>query len=155
MAMTAPQTVSETITRRDPRTVLPVLWVFAVLNYLYCDVLGLMHAPDLQGFLNGEVGGMSITTGFLLGAGVLMEIPIAMVLVSRLAPRRAARPASIVAGALMTVVQLGSLGFGSDVTPHYLFFSAVEVTATIAVVVVAWSWRSEVVADKGSLVSAS
>ena len=107
MAMTATQTVSETSTRRDPRTVLPVLWVFAVLNYLYCDVLGLMHAPDLQGFLDGEVGGMSITTGFLLGAGVLMEIPIAMVLVSRLAPRRVARPATIVAGALMTLGPAG------------------------------------------------
>ncbi len=155
MAMTATQTVSETSTRRDPRTVLPVLWVFAVLNYLYCDVLGLMHAPDLQGFLDGEVGGMSITTGFLLGAGALMEIPIAMVLVSRLAPRRVARPATIVAGVLMTSVQLGSLGFGSDVTPHYLFFSAVEVAATVAVAAIAWAWRSEGPAREGSLVSAS
>ena len=72
-----------------------------------------------------------------------MEVPIAMVLVTRLAPRRVARPASIVAGTLMTLVQLGSLGFGSDVTPHYLFFSAVEVSATVAVVVIAWTWRPE------------
>ena len=56
MTMTATQDVSETSTRRDPRAVLPALWVFAVLNYLYCDVLGLMHAPDLQGFLDGAVG---------------------------------------------------------------------------------------------------
>ncbi len=144
MTMTATETQPETSTRRDPRAVLPTLWVFAVLNYLYCDVLGLMHAPELQGFLDGTAGGLEITTGFLLGAGVLMEIPIAMVLVSRLAPRRVARPAGIVAGALMTLVQLGSLGFGSEVTPHYFFFSAVEVAATVAVVAIAWRWRSEV-----------
>jgi MFS family permease len=155
MAMTATQTASTTSTRRDPRTVLPVLWVFAVLNYLYCDVLGLMHAPDLQGFLVGEVGGMSITTGFLLGAGVLMEIPIAMVLVSRLAPRRVARPANLVAGAVMTLVQLGSFGFGSDPTPHYVFFSVVEVAATVAAVVIAWGWRSESAAREGSVVGAA
>lgn len=155
MTMTATRTTSETISRRNPRTVLPVLWVFAVLNYLYCDLLGLMHAPDLQGFLDGEVGGMAITPGFLLGAGVLMEIPIAMVLVSRLAPRRVARPATIVAGALMTLVQLGSLGFGSDPTPHYLFFSAVEVTATVAIVAIAWAWRSEGSVRDGSLVAAA
>jgi Family of unknown function (DUF6326) len=143
MAMTATETASETRTHRDPRLVLPVLWVFAVLNYLYCDVLGLMHAPELQGILDGAVGGVEMTTGFLLGAGVLMEIPIAMVLVARLAPDRVARPASIVAGAVMTLVQLGSLGFGSDVTPHYLFFSAVEVSATVAIVRIAWTWRSE------------
>jgi hypothetical protein len=143
MTMTATETTSETSTRRDPRVVLPTLWVFAVLNYLYCDVLGLMHAPELQGFLDGAAGGMQITTSFLLAAGALMEIPIAMVLVSRLAPHRVARPANIVAGAVMTLVQLGSLGVGSDVTPHYLFFSAVEVSATVSIVWIAATWRSE------------
>ena len=69
--------------------------------------------------------------------------PIAMVLVARLAPRRVARPADVVAGALMALVQVGSLGFGSDVTPHYLFFSAIEVAATVAIVRIAWTWPSD------------
>lgn len=141
MTSTLSETATSTRTAHDPRVVLQSVWVVAVLNYLFCDLLGLMHAPDLQGFLDGEVGGIAITTGFLLGAGLLMEIPIAMVLVSRLAPYRIARPAGIVAGTVMTLVQVASLGFGSEVTPHYAFFSLIEVSATVVIVWRAWTWR--------------
>ena len=34
---------SETRTHTDNRTVLQTLWIFALLNYLYCDVLSLMQ----------------------------------------------------------------------------------------------------------------
>ncbi|GAA1148886.1 hypothetical protein GCM10009606_29490 [Nocardioides aquiterrae] len=114
-------------------------WIFVTLNYLYCDVLTLMHRDELQGFLAGEVGGMRISEGFLLGAGALMEIPIGMVLLSRVLRRSAARIANLVAGTVMTVVQAATLGFGP--APFYLFFSAVEITATAFVVVYAWRWR--------------
>jgi hypothetical protein len=127
----------------DPRAVVPTLWIFVMLNYLYCDLIGLMHAPDLRGFLEGEVGGLQITTGFLLGAGVLMEIPMLMVVVSRLAPHAVARWASVAAGALMTLVQVGSLTLG-DNTPHYWFFSAVEITTTLVITwYAATRWRRE------------
>ena len=146
--MTAPTATATTEApvrlRRDTRVVLQSVWIFAVLNYLYCDLLGLMHAPDLQAYLDGNIGGIEVTTGFLLGAGVLMEMPILMVLVSRLARRRVARIASIAAGSLMTLVQLASLGFGSETTPHYYFFSLVEVSATAFIVWTAWQWRTEV-----------
>lgn len=125
----------------DPRAVLQSVWVFAMLNYLYCDVVTLMHREDLQGFLAGEVGGIRITEGFLLGAGILMEVPIAMVLVSRLAPARVARTANIAAGALMTLVQASSLLMGGP-TSFYLFFSVVEISATAFVVYYAWRWRT-------------
>jgi len=32
------------------------LWIFALFNYLYADVIGLMKAENLQGFLTGYVG---------------------------------------------------------------------------------------------------
>lgn len=48
--------------RTDPRTVVSSLWLFAILNYLYCDLLGLMYPKDLQGFLNGNVGAWSSTS---------------------------------------------------------------------------------------------
>jgi uncharacterized protein DUF6326 len=31
------------------RTTLSTLWIFATLNYLYCDVVPLMHPNLLQG----------------------------------------------------------------------------------------------------------
>ena len=128
--------------RIGPRTVVSSLWLFAVLNYLYCDVLGLHSADYLGELLKGEVGGLSMTPGFLLGAGVLMTIPMAAVLVSRIAPHRVARWSSVVAGVVMTVVQAASLGVGSAPTPYYLYFSVIEISTTV---VIAWyaatRWR--------------
>jgi hypothetical protein len=70
---------------------LSTLWIFAALNYLYCDVVGLMDRGLLRQFLAGEVDGIPLTQGFLLGAAILVEIPIAMVLLSRFLTYRANR----------------------------------------------------------------
>lgn len=125
------------------RTKLSTLWIFATLNYLYCDVVSLMDANLLKGYLTGVVGGLQISQGFLLAAGALVEIPIAMVLVSRLAKFPANRWANIAAGSFMTIVQLATL-FAKTPALYYLFFSAVEIASTAAIVWLAWSWRGEV-----------
>jgi len=128
--------------RIGPRATVGALWLFAILNYLYCDILGLMYPPDLQAYLDGNIGGIAINQGFLLAAGVLMTIPMSAVLVSRIAPHRLARWWSIIAGAIMTVVQLGTLGIGSDLTLHYAYFSVIEVATTVAIVwVAARRWK--------------
>lgn len=120
---------------------LSLLWVFAVLNYLYCDILGLMDPDSLKGYLEGNVGGLQITQGFLLSAGILMEIPIAMVLLSVVLPYAASRWANITAGTIMTIVQVGSLFVGSGPTAFYLFFSIIEIACTAFIVWYAWTWR--------------
>lgn len=125
---------------------LSTLWIFATLNYLYADVVALMDANLLKGYLAGSIGGVAISQGFLLAAGVLVEIPMAMVLVSRLLGFRASRWANVVAGALMTVVQASTL-FVRTPTPYYAFFSAVEIGATAAIVWFAWTWRRPATAD--------
>ena len=110
------------------------LWLFVVLNYLYCDLLGLYWGEDLNALLTGELAGVRMTQGFLLGAAVLMAIPMGSVLASLIAPHRIARWCSVAAAAVMTVVQAASLGIGSSPTLHYVSFSAIEIatTATIA-----------------------
>ena len=123
----------------DRKALLSTLWIFAVLNYLYCDILGLMDAPLLQGFLQGNVEGMVIDQGFLLAGGVLMEIPIAMVLLSRVLDVPANRWANIIAGTIMTLVQIATLFVGTT-TMYYSFFSFFEITATVLIVLLAWTW---------------
>jgi hypothetical protein len=46
---------------------LSTLWIFATLNYLYCDVVGLMDPNLLKGSLAGNVGGTAVSPGLLLG----------------------------------------------------------------------------------------
>lgn len=126
---THPAPTTTRLDRPSPRTLVSSLWLFAILCYLYCDVLGLYWAEDLNALLTGEIGGIRMTQGFLLGAGVLMTIPMGAVLVSRIAPRRIARWYSVAAGTIMTVVQVATLFMGST-TLHYAYFSVIEIATT-------------------------
>lgn len=129
--------------KMDMKSRLSILWIFAALNYLYCDVVGLMDRGLLRQFLTGEVDGIPVTQGFLLGAAILVEIPIAMVLLSRFLTYRANRWANIAAGSVMTVVQFLTVFIGTSTT-YYVFFSIIEIATTILIVWFAWNWREPI-----------
>jgi hypothetical protein len=124
---------------------LTTLWVFVMFNYLYCDVIALMNPDLLKQFIAGRLGGMQISQGFLLGASILMEVPIALVLLSRVLNYGANRWANIIAGAFMTVVQIASLFFGMTLTMYYLFFSVIEIACTALIAWYAWKWPNPIV----------
>ena len=129
--------------KMDMKSKLSTLWIFAALNYLYCDVVSLMDPELLPLYLRGNVNGLELTPGFLLGAGILVEIFIAMVLLSRVLPYRANRWANIAAGTIMTAVQSASLFVGTP-APYYLFFSVIEIATTVLIVWFAWNWPESV-----------
>ena len=134
--------ITKTAEMPDKRALLSTLWVFAMLNYLYCDVMSLMDSEFLKQYLTGNVGGVHVTQGFLLGAAVLMEIPTAMVLLSRVLGYNANRWANIIAGSIMTIVQFSTLFFGSSPTIYYIFFSILEIACTALIVWFAWKWAN-------------
>jgi hypothetical protein len=121
----------------DTKERLSLLWIFAFLNYLYADVLALWsldHLPHLPPWV-------------LAGSAVLMEIPIAMIVASRLLPFRANRLANIIAAAIETLVN-GFLtfvpplaGWGkTPALPEYLFFATIETVCTSVIIWQAWTW---------------
>jgi hypothetical protein len=121
---------------------LSVLWIFALLNYLYADVIALWAILGLPPADTPHLGSLA-----LAGSAVLMEIPIAMILASRLLPYRANRLANIIAGSIVTLVN-GFLTFIPPLVgwgrppalPEYLFFATIETVATVAIVWQAWTW---------------
>ena len=125
---------------KEMKTKLSSLWIFAVLNYLYADVIGLMKAENLQAFISGQVGSMPITEVFLLSAAVLMETAIAMTLLSRILSYRANRWANIVVGLLHTIAVSASMFVGSGPGLYYLFFGTIEIICTAYIVWTAWRW---------------
>jgi len=127
-------------TMENRKVVLSTAWIFAVLNYIYCDVAGLMDSTVLKQFIEGSIGELEITEGFLLGASILMEIPIAMVLLSRILKYKSNRLANVCAGAIMSVVQISTLFMGSPPTSYYIFFSIIEIACTAFIVWYAWRW---------------
>lgn len=126
---------------KDRKVVLSTLWIFVTLNYLYCDILALMDPELLKQIITGNLGFVQITQEFLLGGAILMEIPIAMVLLSRVLKYGANRWANIIAGAIMTVVQFSSVFAGSGPTIYYTFFSIIEIACTLFIVWYAWKWK--------------
>jgi hypothetical protein len=116
------------------------LWIFAMFNYLYADVVALMDPEGLKQLLTGTVGSLHITQGFLLAAAILMETAIAMVLLSRVLPYRANRWANIIVGILHTGAVISSLFVGTP-TLYYLFFGTIEIVCTSFIVWYAWMWK--------------
>jgi Family of unknown function (DUF6326) len=123
----------------DQKATLSTLWIFLTLNFIFCDVFTLMHAADLKQLLTGKVGGMEITESFLLTFAILMEIPMAMILLSRTMKYKTNRILNIIAGILLTMIQGWSLFVGKP-TLHYAFFSIIEVSTTIFIAGYAWAW---------------
>jgi len=133
----------------DTKERLSVLWIFALLNYLYADVVALFAIAG------GDVGSPAgsrnsfepLPPWALMGSAVLMEIPIAMILACRLLPFRANRLANIIAGAVITLVN-GFLTFVPPLAgwgrppafPEYLFFATIETVATSVIIWQAWTW---------------
>lgn len=124
---------------KDRKVILSTLWIFVTLNYLYCDVLSLMSAEMLNALLTGEVGGINMNEKTLLAAGVIMEISIAMVLLSRVLKYKVNRLANIIAGFIKTIIMIGTLLMGGA-SYHYMFFAAIEIATTLFIVWYAWTW---------------
>lgn len=55
---------------KDRKVIFSTLWIFAVLNYLYADIITLMDSVVLKQVMTGTVGSFQITQGFLLGAAM-------------------------------------------------------------------------------------
>ncbi len=124
----------------DTKERLSFLWLFALLNYLYADVVGLWA-------MAGSRFSVKLPPWALMGSAVLMEIPIAMILLCRLLPFRANRLANIIAGCVLTLVN-GLLtyvpplvGWGRPPAfAEYLFFATIETVCTSVIIWQAWTW---------------
>ena len=117
---------------------LSLLWIFILFNMVFADVLTFMYPGYLKEVLMGTVGGVHITAGFLVAAAVLTEVPIAMIVLSRVLKQRANRWANIVAAVITIAYVIG----GSTRYPHAIFFTAVQVACALLIVWYAWKWRS-------------
>ena len=140
------QTTNKTAGPKDRRVVLSTLWIFAMFNYVYADVLTLYFNATLQPeawkqFQSGQVGSIHITQGFVLVGAILMETAIAMVLLSRVLPYRANRWANIIVGVLQTVEVAWSLTGPVYWNLFYVFFAAIEIACTLFIIWYAWTWR--------------
>jgi hypothetical protein len=116
----------------DMRVRLSTLWIFVMFNMVFADIVGFLNPGALEGMM-----AMKPAQGLLLVFSILLEIPIAMIVLSRLLKHRANRWANITAGVITILWVID----GGTASVSYIFFATIEVASLLLIIWYAWSWR--------------
>lgn len=118
----------------DMKVRLSTLWIFVMFNMVFADIVGFLNPGTLE-----EMMAMKPTQGMLLAFSILLEIPIAMIVLSRLLKYKANRWANIIAGALTILWVIG----GGNTSASYVFFATIEVACMVLIIGYAWKWTEQ------------
>jgi len=128
---------SKTIESIDKKVVISSLWIVVMLNMIFADILSLMIPGALTELMTGNVEGVTLSAELMLVAAIILEIPIMMVLLSRLLKYKTNRILNIVASLITIVFVIG----GGSLDFHYIFLATVEVICMISIIIIALKWR--------------
>ena len=123
------------------RIKLSALWVCLMLTYLLGDVLRIFSGD----FTAGEVSGMEMSQGLMLGMAALMLLPIVMVFLSLTLKYPAIRWLSIVVAVFLFL--FNAVGLPTYPSLYDQFLIAVGLVFNALTVWYAWKWRKT--SDKG------
>lgn len=124
----------------DVKRKLSILWIVVMFNMVFADILSLMIPGSLQEIMTGYAGSVKITQEIMLVFAVLLEIPIAMIILSRVLKHGANRWANIIA----SVVTIAYVVGGGSAYLHYYFFATIEVVCMLLIVWYSWKWQDQV-----------
>jgi Sec-independent protein secretion pathway component TatC len=119
----------------DMKVRLSTLWIFVMFNMVFADIVGFMNPGALEDIMTGNVG-IEITQGLLLVFSILLEIPIAMIILSRVLKYSVNRWANIIAAVITILFIIG----GGSVALSYIFFATMEVIGMSLIIWYAWTW---------------
>jgi len=122
----------------DQKVILSTLWVVVLFNIIFADLIGYMNPGDLEKIISGDVG-IEITEELLLVFSLFLEVPIAMVFLSRVLQYNTNRWANIVA-AIITIIFIVA---GGDTYLSYIFFASIEIGCLIFIIWYSWKWKEE------------
>lgn len=114
-----------------PQTLLSTLWIFILFNMLLRD----LHEFPTEGYIE-ELMTLKLSDPTMLLYGFIVEIPILMVLLSRILKDRANKWANIVAAG---VAMLGIASTLPTADLDDIFFALINVGALLTVMRTAWT----------------
>ena len=126
-------------TGMDVRAKLSTLWIFVMFNLIFSEFHRLLQPGFLEEVMTGTISGVQMSQEVLLLGAVVLEIPIAMALLSRVLKYRLNRWANIIAGAMTIAIVLFNMSADLD----NIFFSTIGVVAMLLVVWYAWRWHRQ------------
>jgi hypothetical protein len=118
----------------DMKVRLSTLWIFVMFNMVFADIVGFLNPGALE-----EMIAMQPAQGLLLVFSILLEIPIAMIVLSRLLKYRTNRWANIIASVITILWVTG----GGNTSVSYIFFATIEVACMLLIIWYAWKWTEQ------------
>jgi Family of unknown function (DUF6326) len=110
------------------------LWIVVLVNMMYADILAYEIPGFMQKLWAGEMG-VQITPAILLMFAMLLEVPMAMIFLSRILRPIANRWVNTVAAVITTAFVVG----GGTAYPHAIFFAAVEIACLALIIWFLWA----------------
>ncbi len=126
-------------TGMDVRAKLSTLWVFVLFNIIFSEFHRLLQPGFLEEVMTGTIGGVQMSQEVLLLGAMVLEIPIAMALLSRVLKYRINRWANIIAGVITVAIVIFNVSTDFD----NIFFSTLGVAAMSLIVWYAWRWPKQ------------
>lgn len=131
--------INQRLTTLEIRGKLSALWIFVFLNIIFRDIHEFFRPELLQEAITGVVNGTVITDEMMLIAGILLEIPILMVILSRVLPYRVNRWANIIVAPLTILITI-SAGI-NDMDD--MWFISIASFGLLYIMWTAWTWRKQ------------
>ena len=119
-------------TQKEPRALISALWIVVLINILSADIFSFMLGGA------GEAAAV-VTPWIMLAFAVVQELPIAMIVLSRVLKRKTNRILNYIAAGITALYIVA----GGSATPHYIFFALAEVICLIWIVIRAKNWQIE------------
>ena len=121
------------------RTKLAAAWTSFMFLYIYVDYFTLYVPGVIDDILNGVVWKLDITQAFVVGALILVAIPIFMVVLSTTLPARACRLTTIVVASIYSLVSIFNV-VDESWTYYFGLGAALEVAVLALIIRTAWTW---------------
>jgi hypothetical protein len=118
---------------------LSALWITLMFCYTYADILGFYAPGNLQELLSGEIAGIQMTQGLLLGSAILMVVPSMMVFLSLVLKAKTNRLVNIIVG-IVYIGVLGSTFFTGRNPAYYLLFATLKAVLLVLILWHALKW---------------
>ena len=122
----------------DTKALISTLWIVVMINMLKADILSL-YIPGAT----DEVAGFAASLGasipqLMLGAAIIGQLAIAMIILSRVLKYGINRWVNIV----VSIFIIAYIWGGGVSYPHYIFIASVETICLLLIVWFAWKWRN-------------
>lgn len=116
----------------NPRTLISTLWVFVLFNMILRD----LHEFPTEGYVETLMS-LKLSDEIMLLYAFIVEIPISMILLSRLLNDKANKWANLIA---IVIASLGILSTLPSGDLDDLFFAIVNAGAFVAIILTLWKW---------------